>query len=97
MPVTRENVLHIAKLARLRLNDDEVSSFQSDLARIVDYIEKLNELDTSDTQPTAHVAVNEAPLRSDKVVDGLSNDIVLGEAPRPHDGAFAVPAFVDEG
>jgi aspartyl-tRNA(Asn)/glutamyl-tRNA(Gln) amidotransferase subunit C len=97
MTVTRENVLHIAKLARLRLNDDEVSSFQSDLARVVNYMEKLNELDTSNTQPTAHVAVSEAPLRLDNIVGGLSNDVVLGQAPRPHDGAFAVPAFVDEG
>jgi aspartyl-tRNA(Asn)/glutamyl-tRNA(Gln) amidotransferase subunit C len=97
MTITRENVLHLAKLSRLRLSDDELDSFQSDLARIVQYVEKLGNLDTTEIPPTAHVAVSQAPLRIDQVVSGLSNEAALNEAPRPRDGGFAVPAFVDEG
>jgi len=97
MSITRENILHIAKLARLRLSEDEVTELQSDMARIVTYIEKLQELNTSGIEPTAHVAVDAAPLRVDEVVEGLTNEAALAEAPRPRDGGFAVPAFMDEG
>jgi len=97
MTITRENILHVAKLARLRLGETEVSELQADLDRIVGYIEKLQELDTSGIEPTAHVAVDAAPLRPDEIVQGLTNVAALAEAPRPRDGGFAVPAFMDEG
>jgi len=97
MTISRENILHIARLAHLRLDDDEVTSLQIDLAGIVEYIEKLSELDTSGIPPTAHMVVNSAPMRPDNVVPGLSTETALAEAPRPLDGGFAVPAFVDEG
>jgi len=97
MRVSRENVLHIAMLAHLRLEDDEIASFQNDLGKILGHVEQLNELNTEGIGPTAHVAVTAAPLRKDEVVPGLSNDEALAEAPRPREGGFAVPAFVDEG
>lgn len=97
MTITRENILHVAKLARLKLADTEVSELQADMARIVGYIEKLQELDTSGIEPTAHVAVEAAPLRADETGQGLSNEAALAEAPRPREGGFAVPAFIDEG
>jgi aspartyl-tRNA(Asn)/glutamyl-tRNA(Gln) amidotransferase subunit C len=96
MPITRENILHIAKLAHLRLEPDEVVALQADLASILEHIEKLGELDTSGIQPTAHLVVDAAPMRIDTVVPGLSNESALAEAPRPREGGFAVPAFVDE-
>ncbi len=97
MAITRETILHIAKLARLRLADAEVSELQADMASIVGYIEKLQELDTALIEPTAHVAVEAAPLRPDEISEGLSNEAALSEAPRPREGGFAVPAFMDEG
>lgn len=97
MPITRDDVLHIAKLSRLRLEDDEVTSLQVDLEKILGYVEKLQQLSIEGIPPTAHVAVDAAPLRPDVVVLGLSNEIAVAEAPRPRDGGFAVPAFVDEG
>lgn len=97
MPITRETVLHIANLAQLRLDADEVTSLQTDLATIVEYIEKLDELNTAGIVPTAHLVVSAAPMRLDKVVQGLDNETALAEAPRPREGGFAVPAFVDEG
>lgn len=97
MAITRDNILHIAKLARLRLDEAELTELQSDMENIVGYIQKLQELDTSGILPTAHVAVEAAPLRQDEVEPGLPNDVALAEAPRPRDGGFAVPAFMDEG
>ena len=97
MSITRDDVLHIAKLARLRLEDDEVTALQADLGRILGYVEKLQELNTDGIPPTAHIAVDAAPLRPDAVVQGLSNETAIAEAPRPRNGGFAVPAFVDEG
>ena len=97
MRVSREDVLHIAKLAHLRLEEDEIATFQNDLGNILAHVEQLKELDTRSIIPTAHVAVAAAPLRADEVVHGLSNEEALAEAPRPREGGFAVPAFVDEG
>jgi len=97
MTITRDNILHIAKLSRLRLDEHEVTELQEDMARIVTYIEKLQELNTNGIELTAHVAVEVAPLRVDEVVQGLSNEIALAEAPRPRDNGFAVPEFMDEG
>ena len=97
MSVTRNDVVHIAKLAQLRLNDEELAALQVDLGNILGHIERLNELDTAGIGPTAHVAVDAAPLRPDQIVGGLRNEVALANAPRPRDGGFAVPAFVDEG
>jgi aspartyl-tRNA(Asn)/glutamyl-tRNA(Gln) amidotransferase subunit C len=97
MRVSRETVLHIAKLAHLRLEESEIGSFETDLGDILGHVEQLNALETASIAPTAHVAVTAAPLRKDEVVPGLSNEEALAAAPRPREGGFAVPAFVDEG
>jgi len=96
MTITRETVLHIAKLARLELGGDEVDRMQQDLGKILDYVQLLSELDTENVAPTAQVAVESAPFREDAPEQSLPNDAALGEAPRRAGPAFAVPAFVDE-
>lgn len=97
MTVTREEVLHIAALSKLKLGEDELERMQRDLSRILGYVELLGELSLDDVDPTAHVAVDAAPLRPDAGVPGLSSDVALSEAPRTLAGGFAVPAFMDEG
>jgi aspartyl-tRNA(Asn)/glutamyl-tRNA(Gln) amidotransferase subunit C len=97
MSITHKDILHVARLAHLQLEEAEVASLQADLQRIVGYIEKLQRLDVAGIPPTSHVAVDAAPMRDDAVVQGLSNQTAIAEAPRPRDGGFAVPAFVDEG
>ena len=97
MSVTREDVLHVAALAKLRLSEDEIERMQRDLARILGYVELLGELSLDDVEPTAHVAVDAAPLRPDRIVPGLTREAALSEAPRTLEGGFAVPAFLDEG
>ena len=96
MTITRETVLHIAKLARLELDGAEIDRMQHDLGKILDYVKLLSELDTKDVAETAQVAVESAPFRPDRPEQCLPNDTALREAPRRAGPAFAVPAFVDE-
>jgi len=97
MALTRETVLHVARLARLSLEEAEVDPMLADLASIVGYIDQLAELDTTDVAPTSHVAVQAAPRRPDVAHPSLDTALALSQGPRVHDGGFAVPAFVDEG
>lgn len=95
MAISRKTVLHIAELARLRLDESEVESLERDLAKIVAYVEELNELDTSTVPPTAQMASSFA-ARADEALPGLSQARALSEAPRSIEGGFAVPGFVEE-
>lgn len=97
MTITREMVLHVARLARLKLEDEEIQPFSEDLSRIVEYVGQLSELDTNKVPPTEHVAVTAAPMREDVVVPSVPTDTALAEAPRQIEGGFAVPTFLDEG
>jgi len=97
MSIERDTVIHVAKLARLRLRDQELDGFVADLKQIVGYVDQLNELRTDDVPETAHMAVDQAPERPDLVKESLPNALAVKEGPRVRDGAFAVPAFVDEG
>ena len=97
MAITRQDVLHVASLAKLRLNDAEVDPMRRDLEQIIGYVELLGELSLDGVEPTAHVAVDAAPLRPDRSDPGLLPEQALAEAPRTSAGGFAVPAFVDEG
>lgn len=97
MSITRDDVLHVAKLAKLNLEEDEIDRMMRDLANILTYVEQLGELDTTDVPPTAHVAVTSTPLREDEARSVLGTEETLAEAPRRVEDGFAVPAFVDEG
>jgi aspartyl-tRNA(Asn)/glutamyl-tRNA(Gln) amidotransferase subunit C len=96
MAITRETVLHVARLARLDLSEDEVEHMKRDLSSILDYVEELSLLDTSQVPETAHVAVDAAPLRKDQRKPGVPTEVALAESPRSSASGFAVPAFVDE-
>ena len=96
MAITRDNVLHVAKLARLELSENEIDRMQADLSGILDYINQLSELDTSNVAATTQVAVAAAPFRADEPRPSLPHDLALGQAPRSSSDGFAVPAFVDE-
>ena len=96
MAITRNDVLHVARLARLELSDVEVDRMVRDLGRILGYVEELSAVDTSNVAPTAYVAVDAAPLRADEVAPGIEPAVALAEAPRQGEGGFAVPAFVEE-
>ncbi len=95
MAVDRTEVLHIAKLARLRLTDAEVQTFGAQLSDILDYVDELNELDTSDVEPTTHAVPLVMHLREDVVEARLDREAVLSNAPDQDEGHFRVPKVVE--
>ncbi|GIW48439.1 MAG: aspartyl/glutamyl-tRNA(Asn/Gln) amidotransferase subunit C [Deltaproteobacteria bacterium] len=96
MKITKETVLHVAELSRLEFNQEELEKFTEQLGRILQYVEKLNELDTSDIEPTFHVLDLSTPLREDVVESWLTQDEALENAPYSEEGFFAVPKFIED-
>ena len=94
--ITREQVEHIARLAKLELDETELERMTRELDRILGYMELLNELDASTAEPTAQVQVEPTELREDVAQHGLDREQVLEQSPSSSHGGFAVPAFVDE-
>jgi aspartyl-tRNA(Asn)/glutamyl-tRNA(Gln) amidotransferase subunit C len=90
--IDREQVLHVAALARLRLDDEEVERMARELSGILDHIEKISELDLEGVPPTSHVVEVEDALRPDEPQPSLPRDVVLGEAPAVADEGFEVPS-----
>jgi aspartyl-tRNA(Asn)/glutamyl-tRNA(Gln) amidotransferase subunit C len=88
----REQVLHVARLARLELSDQEVERMASELSHVLDHIEKIRELDLDGVPPTSHVVDEAGPLRGDVPTECLDRDAVLANAPEPVDGGFGVPS-----
>ncbi|MGD0526442.1 MAG: Asp-tRNA(Asn)/Glu-tRNA(Gln) amidotransferase subunit GatC [Polyangiaceae bacterium] len=96
MPVPID-IHHVARLASLSLGEDEAARFQGDLAKIVAYVAQLDELDTADVPPTAHVQLDRLPLRDDQMRPCLSHEDALSQAPSVDGEGFAVPTFVESG
>jgi aspartyl-tRNA(Asn)/glutamyl-tRNA(Gln) amidotransferase subunit C len=90
--IDREQVLHVARLARLRLSDEEVERMASELSGILDHVERINQLDLENVEPTAHVVAVENVLRPDDPRPSWSRDEILERAPDPASGAFRVPS-----
>jgi aspartyl-tRNA(Asn)/glutamyl-tRNA(Gln) amidotransferase subunit C len=90
--IDRDQVLHVARLARLRLDDSEVERMAGELSGILDHIEKIGELDLDDTEPTSHVVQVENVLRADEPRPGLPRERALESAPDPAQGGFRVPS-----
>jgi aspartyl-tRNA(Asn)/glutamyl-tRNA(Gln) amidotransferase subunit C len=94
MPLTREEVLHVAQLARLRLAPGEVELFTRQLNDILTYVEKLRQVDTAGVPPLAHVIPVVNAFREDEVKPGLARDDALDNAPAREEGAFVVPRVI---
>jgi len=94
MALTREEVLHVAHLARLSLGSEEIDLFTRQLNDILAYVAKLQELDTTDVLPMAHVLPVFNAFREDAVTDGLPRDRALDNAPAPEEGSFLVPRVI---
>jgi len=95
MAVTREDVLHVAALARLEVSPDQVEAFQRELDAILGHFEKLNELDTSGVAPTSHVLSLVNVFRNDTVRPSLSQEHALANAPQQAFGHFRVPKVIE--
>jgi aspartyl-tRNA(Asn)/glutamyl-tRNA(Gln) amidotransferase subunit C len=89
--ISREEVEHVARLARLRFSEDELGRLQPELSRIIDYVERLSELDLSGLEPTSHAVPLKNVFRADEPVEGLSHDEAVGNGPEVDRGQFVVP------
>jgi len=94
MALSREEVLHVAELARLSLSPEEIELFTVQLNEILEYVEKLQELDTSGVAPLAHVIPLFNVFREDQVRESLLQEAVLENAPAREDGNFLVPRVI---
>jgi aspartyl-tRNA(Asn)/glutamyl-tRNA(Gln) amidotransferase subunit C len=90
--IDREQVLHVAKLARLRLSDEEVEKMTHELSSILGHIERITALDLEGVPPTTHVVEVANALRADEPRPSLDRDVVLAQAPATQDGGFLVPS-----
>lgn len=89
--ISREEVDHVARLARLHLEEAEVARLQSELGQIIDYVKQLSELDLSGLEPTSHAVPLKNVLRPDEPVPGLSQAEAVANAPDVERGQFVVP------
>jgi aspartyl-tRNA(Asn)/glutamyl-tRNA(Gln) amidotransferase subunit C len=91
--LSRDQVLHVARLARLELSGEEVERFGTELSKVLDHIEKIAELgDLADVPPTSHVVAVENVLRADEPRPSLPRDVALAQAPDAAMGGFRVPS-----
>ena len=88
----RAQVLHVARLARLELTDEEVEVMAAELSKVLDHIEKIRELDLEGVPPTSHVVDMVNVLRADEPQPCLPVHEALRSAPEPIDGGFGVPS-----
>lgn len=94
--INEDEVKYIADLASLKLSEKETETFAKQLSDIVDYVEKLDELDTENIVPTAYTIPVKNVLRKDEVEESLDLEKVLKNAPEEQDNQFRVPKIMDE-
>ena len=90
--IDREQVLHVARLARLRLSNEELERMSQELSTILEHVERINELDLEDVEPTTHVIELANVLRDDVPRPSWSRERALAEAPEAAQGGFRVPS-----
>jgi aspartyl-tRNA(Asn)/glutamyl-tRNA(Gln) amidotransferase subunit C len=95
MKISRQEVEHVAKLARLELSEQEQEKLTDQLSNILTYVEKLNELDTKGIEPTSHVLDIRNVMREDRGVPGLAQDRALANAPDKASGHYKVPKIIE--
>jgi len=93
--ITRDDVLKAAELARLALTDEETELYTGQIQRILGYVEKLSELDTTGVEPTAYTAFEKGAMREDKVVESLPREEALANGPVTERGCFKVPKIIE--
>jgi aspartyl-tRNA(Asn)/glutamyl-tRNA(Gln) amidotransferase subunit C len=90
--IDREQVLHVARLARLQLTDEEVERMAGELSAILGHIERISELDLEGVPPTSHVVEVANALRADEPRPSWDREVILGAAPERTEDGFVVPS-----
>jgi aspartyl-tRNA(Asn)/glutamyl-tRNA(Gln) amidotransferase subunit C len=94
MKITKDEVLYVAELARLNLDEAAIEKFAGQIGDILDYVDKLNEVDTEGVKPTSHAITLTNAFREDEQHAHLDRELVLANAPQKEDGNFIVPKVV---
>ena len=95
MAITRDETEHVARLARLSLTEEEIQAFAEQLSRILEHVERMNQLDVADVPPTYHGVTLQHPFREDKPQPSLDRDAVLALAPETEAGCYKVPKITE--
>jgi aspartyl-tRNA(Asn)/glutamyl-tRNA(Gln) amidotransferase subunit C len=90
--IGRDEVLHVARLARLALAEDEIEPMARELSAVLDHVARIGELDLDDVAPTSHVVEVADALRADEPRASFPREVVLAQAPAVRDDGFAVPS-----
>ncbi|EOD00303.1 Asp-tRNA(Asn)/Glu-tRNA(Gln) amidotransferase subunit GatC [Caldisalinibacter kiritimatiensis] len=91
MAITKEDVKHVAKLSRLEFSEDEIQDFTEKFASVLEYVDKLKEVDTKGVEPTYHPHPVKNVMREDVVKESLSREKALSNAPDKQNGYFKIP------
>jgi aspartyl-tRNA(Asn)/glutamyl-tRNA(Gln) amidotransferase subunit C len=93
--ITKEQVKHVANLARLEITEEEAEMFTDNLTAIISFAEQLNELDTDEIEPTTHVLDLKNVMRKDEPRQWITREEALKNAPDHKDGQFRVPSILE--
>jgi len=96
LPLSREEVQHIALLARVGLSEEDIARFREQLSEILDYFQRLRQVNTDDVPPTAHTLPLHNVMRSDEPRPSFDKEEVLANAPQRQDDLFQVQAILEE-
>jgi aspartyl-tRNA(Asn)/glutamyl-tRNA(Gln) amidotransferase subunit C len=95
MKITKEEVLHVAHLARLNMDESMVGRFSEQLGKILEYVETLNQLDTTGVIPTSHAIDMSNAFREDAAADSMDRENAMRNAPEEDGGSFIVPQVIE--
>ena len=95
MPIDKDIVAKVSNLARIKINNDQLSTISNELESVIEWIDTLNEVNTNGVEPIANVSGQKLPLREDKVTDGGYSEKILSNAPEKESGFFVVPNVVE--
>jgi aspartyl-tRNA(Asn)/glutamyl-tRNA(Gln) amidotransferase subunit C len=94
MPITKEDIIHVANLARLEVGEADIETFVDQLGEVLEYVNTLKQVDTQGVPPTSHAISLTNAFREDEASGHLDPDEALSNAPEKEDGSFLVPKVV---
>lgn len=95
--ITRKDILHVARLARLQFSDEEIDRFTGHMSSMLDYVAQLQEVDVEGVEPTSHALPMKNVLRDDVIVPSMTPEEILANAPRQDNNCYKVPAVIPQG
>lgn len=95
MPITKNDIIHVADLARLEIDEASLNKLTEQIGQILEYVDTLNQVDTNTIRGTSHAITLTNAFREDIIREYLTNDQALANAPEKEDGAFVVPKVVE--